>query len=128
VDITKTGVWSWLMQRITAVYIFIGVVVHFMVVHYYISVKTELIDTLVTRITSIGWQIFDFTLLAAVTYDALNGIYTVICDLGISRKARRVWTFIFWILGIAITVLGFLILTRLVAVSSPVSINPVPSP
>jgi len=128
VDITKTGMWSWLFQRITAVYIFIGVVVHFLVVHYYLSVKTELIDTLLARITSLGWQIFDLTLLSAVAYHALNGVYAVICDLGISVRARRGWMLFFWLCGIAITILGFLILVRIVNLSSPISINPVPTP
>lgn len=122
-DITKTGVWSWLFQRITAVYIFIGVVVHFLVVHYYISVKSQLIDELATRITSPGWQIFDLTLLGAVTFHALNGVYAILCDLNISRRTRRIWAVFFWLLGIAMTSLGYLILIRVVQVSSPLALN-----
>ena len=101
-----TGTWPWLLQRVTAVLIFIFLGAHLWVLHFAELGKEINFERVTERLQS-PWFIFlDLTLLALVIYHALYGIRAIIIDFGIGVRAQSVLFWAFIIIGVAGFVLG----------------------
>jgi len=112
--------WNWVLQRITALLLAVGLVGHFLVLHYTRLFNPESLsvpDSTGMRymLATKFWLVFDGMLLAAGLYHALNGTYNIICDYNPSPRTRAVWSWAFWGLGLACFVLGIVLLGQWVA-------------
>lgn len=100
-----TEMWSWLLQRVTGLLLVVYLFIHLWVLHY--SNKGEVtFDSILSRLQSPAFVVFDLMLLALVIFHALNGVRIVILDLGISQRAQRM---LFWglmLLGFALFLFG----------------------
>jgi len=103
------GVWPWFIQRVSAIFLLVGMIVHFWVLHYYLE-KPLSFDKVIARLRSPEWVIFDLLLLAAVMYHGLNGIYAIMTDWKMSNSAKKTWGWILSIIGIATFCAGVYIL------------------
>ncbi|MDO8491403.1 MAG: hypothetical protein Q7T04_05245 [Dehalococcoidia bacterium] len=105
----KPGVISWLLQRVTAVFIAVVLFVHVWQIHF-ISEKKVTFDLVADRLRSPGWVAVDLVLLALLLYHALNGVRSIILDFGISHTMER---FLYWgfiLAGLSAWALGVLFL------------------
>ena len=108
-EIQKSGMWPWFLQRITALFLVLGLFVHFLVLHYLIE-RPVTFDKVVDRLSSPGWIIFDSLLLIACIYHAFNGLYAILLDFNPGIKTRRTVYYVLTIAGIILTVFGIAVL------------------
>lgn len=99
----------WWLQRVTAIIIAIGLLVHFLVLHYFTSRPINF-EAVTSRLTSPWWVAFDLTLLATVLWHALNGLYGVVQDYAPSEGVRRFIMWALWIVGICAFFFGIIII------------------
>ncbi len=101
----RSGMQSWLMQRITAVIILVGLVFHFVYMHWFIErpvTKAKVLEVM----GSPGWILFDTVLLMAALYHMCYGIFGVYLDFNPGERSKKVVTYAFWIVGVAAVVFG----------------------
>ena len=112
--------WNWLLQRVSAIVLAVGLLVHFLVLHY-----TKMFGgrSLSASASTHGrfsgsatfWLVFDSILLAACLYHALNGTYNVVMDYNPRPGTRKVLVWFLWAVGLATFVLGLILAARFVA-------------
>lgn len=96
---------NWFMQRITALIIAAGLIVHFVVLHFLIE-RPVTIHKVAERLQSFGWVLFDSVLLIAVIYHALYGCYNIINDFSPSERVKGFMVILFWVIGIIAIIIG----------------------
>lgn len=100
-DQSRGGMWSWLLQRITAVLLIVGFASHLISTHI-MAIGELTYDNIAHRLASGFFVAMDVMLLAAVLYHALNGARMVILDYWLSAKAqRRALSLALWLVGVA---------------------------
>jgi succinate dehydrogenase hydrophobic membrane anchor protein len=70
--------YSWLLQRISAILLLIFMSIHIIVAHY--PARDINFNDVLTRLNYPGWKVFYILFLAVVLYHALNGVWVVISD------------------------------------------------
>jgi succinate dehydrogenase cytochrome b556 subunit len=88
IDRQKGGMWPWLLQRITAVYLLFGLLVHIIATHIF-NIGQLSYDNIGQRLTSGFFVTIDILLLAAGIYHGLNGARMVLLDYSFRSVSRR---------------------------------------
>jgi len=119
--LTKSRVpgWNWLLQRVTALVLTVGLIGHFLVLHY---TKLFAGQTVPAQASTAGrfmgsakfWLLFDGMLLIACLYHAFNGAYNIVLDYNPPAGVRKGLAWFLWILGIAASALGIVLLGRFI--------------
>ena len=114
---TRKPGWNWLLQRVTALLLVVGLVGHFLVLHFtrlYNSGSLKAAESTASRFLASPkfWLVFDGMLLTAGIYHALHGLYTIFTDANPSPKLKRVTGAALWTLGLAMLVVGLVLLAR----------------
>lgn len=114
---------SWYMQRLTALLLVVGLVGHFIVLHYtkLYQAKTSLAaDSTAERFGSspMLWLLFDGMILVAAMYHAMNGVYNIVSDYSPSPAVRRGLAWLLWVVGLAGSLVGLLLLGRFIAMGN----------
>lgn len=99
VDAGKGGMWLWLIQRISAVVLFYGLMVHLVATHIF-SIGELSYDNIGDRLASGFFIVTDILLLAACIFHGLNGTRMVLLDYWFKDASSR------RILGWALTAFG----------------------
>ena len=107
-DVRTAGL-HWLLQRITAMLLGVGLLVHFFVLHFTID-RPVTFDKVHERLQQPGWVAFDIVLLACALYHALNGLRGVVIDYAPSDATRRALSWVVWIVGCGAFVFGVMAL------------------
>ena len=103
---------AWLLQRVSAVVLAVGLVAHFLALHFLID-RPVTLDKVAERLKAPCWVAFDILLLALALYHGLNGVNNILADYA-PRPAVRTWTHrVLWTMGIAAFALGIVILVPL---------------
>ena len=98
---SKGGMWAWLFQRITAVFVFVALGVHLVATHI-LSIGELSYDNIAERLASSVFVVVDVLLLAAVLFHALNGFRMVVLDYWFSaRGSRTALAVVLWVIGVA---------------------------
>ena len=84
----KEGLWPWLFQRVTAVILAVGLIVHFAYVHFLIK-RPLSFDQIRERLATPTWAIIDGILLLCAIYHGLNGLLSIYEDLNPRPAMRR---------------------------------------
>lgn len=100
---------NWFMQRITAIILAIGLLIHFYVLHFAID-RPVTFEKVQERLLTPAWVLFDIILLFAVVYHALYGLFNVINDYNPGEIFRKTLGWIFFIIGIILVVYGIMAL------------------
>ncbi len=109
----KVQTWGWFLQRITAIFLMVGLLVHFWVVHFVIERPLDF-EKVFNRITSsVLWSVFDLLLLAAALFHALNGIWGIFKDYNPSEKWNKRVYWALWVVGIISLYVGVKIMLGL---------------
>lgn len=93
------GMWPWLLQRITAVVLLLGLAVHLIALHV-VNLGSLDYSTVAGRLSQSGFIVVDFALLGAGLFHALNGLRTVLLDYGFTGGRRTALTVAVWIVGL----------------------------
>lgn len=99
------GLMSWLFQRITALFLAVGLAVHFIVLHFMIE-RPVTMEKVAERLNGPGWIAFDSLLLVACIYHALNGVNSILLDFAPPRRLKGVVLYALWIVGFAAAAVG----------------------
>ena len=95
------GFWSWYLQRITALLLVMGIAVHFFTFHFSPGrYSARYYDEIVHRFCSPGWIAFHLCLLSLVVFHGLNGLWGIVMDFRISKKAAGLLKGGLWVTGI----------------------------
>jgi len=111
-QIERAGFWPWFLQRLTGLYLAVGMAVHMFI----LPLGGEPVDfySVHGRLKYAGWLIFDLLLLVTCLYHGFNGLWAIVLDYnprGLWRK--RLGYFIF-IMGLVFLVYGVAALIPLV--------------
>ena len=110
-NIEKRGFWSWFLQRITALLLVMGMSVHFLTFHFSPSrYASRYYDEIVNRFCSPGWISFHICLLALVVFHGLNGLWGILVDFNLSKRANYFFKQTLWFAGIILFGVGIYIL------------------
>ncbi|MFZ5997516.1 MAG: succinate dehydrogenase, hydrophobic membrane anchor protein [Nitrospirota bacterium] len=70
------GVWGWLFQRITAVFLVAGLALHFIIMHY--SGPEQIShEVVMRRLSNPFWKTFDTVFLISAIYHGFNGMWGI---------------------------------------------------
>ena len=100
------GVWAWILQRITAVLVFVLLGTHLWVLHYVPSNLTITFAGVAQRMTDVLYFIADSGLLLIALYHGLNGLRAVLFDYITGETARRSITYVLLAVGAAFLLWG----------------------
>jgi succinate dehydrogenase / fumarate reductase cytochrome b subunit len=94
------GMWPWLLQRVTAVYLVLGLGFHVILLHAF-SIGKLNFATIGDRFASSGFFAFvDITLLAAALFHGLNGLRMVLLDYWFTGDNRRILDGVLVVVGV----------------------------
>jgi succinate dehydrogenase hydrophobic anchor subunit len=97
------------MQRITAAVIFLGLVIHFAYLHWFIE-RPVTYGKIRERMLTPGWLIFDAVLLVAAMYHLLYGCYGIYCDFNPKKETKSAVRIFLWFFGVVATCFGIVAL------------------
>jgi succinate dehydrogenase / fumarate reductase membrane anchor subunit len=109
---SKAGAIAWLLQRVTAVLLFIGVIYHFVYYHF-ISNGVYTWKEVVARMQSPWFNLLQFTFLAAALYHGLNGVWMVTEDYIHNRAWRMIIFSLILFVGMALFFVGILTIFKI---------------
>ena len=100
------GMWPWLLQRVTAVVLIIGLLTHIVATHIFNLGHLSYLN-IGDRLGSTFFVVIDVSLLAAAIFHGLNGTRMVVLDYWLkSRGSRRALAIALWVFGSAVFVYG----------------------
>lgn len=105
VEASAGGMWSWILQRLTAVVLLFGLAVHLIALHI-LNIGDLTYDNVAGRLASYFFIVTDFSLLFAGVFHALNGVRMVLLDYGFSGGSRHVLAVGLWAFGLAAVAYG----------------------
>ena len=114
-ETSKTGAIAWLLQRISAVILFIILIYHFVVYHFLSSGKAPQWSEIIAKMKSPWFLLLQFIFLTTALYHGLNGVWMVVEDYIHSKYWRL---FIFSIIVLAAFSLLFVGISTLFKVAS----------
>lgn len=105
-DSSRGGMWGWLMQRVTAVVLIVGLLTHLVATHIFNLGHLSYLN-IDHRLGSAFFVVIDISLLAAAVFHGLNGARMVVLDYWLqSRASRRALAIALWAFGSATFVYG----------------------
>lgn len=111
------SVLSWFMQRLSGLFLAFFLITHLNVHHLFHDITSEGIISFASvqanLSSSIWWQIYYLLFVPLVVYHALNGLWAIIADYRPTGGMAIFLKTMFWVLGLALTVVGALTLVNL---------------
>ncbi|HHT9117007.1 MAG TPA: hypothetical protein ACFYD1_00105 [Candidatus Hypogeohydataceae bacterium YC38] len=104
----ESSLWPWLLQRLSGIFLSLGVLIHFWMLHSRGGPPTY--NEMVTRLGSPGWISFYLFLLAVLIYHGLNGFWAIFLDFDTSTSSKAVFKLVLYIIGLGTFATGALIL------------------
>lgn len=104
---TQTGLWPWLLQRLSGLFLAAGVLIHFLVLH---SKGPPSYPEVAERLASTGWVSFYSVLLAAIIYHGFNGLWAIALDFNTSHSFKRGLKLSLYLVGISTFLIGLILL------------------
>lgn len=99
IELNTGGMWLWLLQRVTAVILLLGLTAHLIATHA-LNIGELSYDNVGGRLASAFFVLVDFSLLAAGLFHGLNGLRMVLLDYGFSGRSQTVLSWILAALGL----------------------------
>ncbi len=107
---TTGGAWPWLLQRVSAVFLLVLILLHLWIEHFmhlgapitFASVKARLVHAV--------FAVIDYGLLIVVVFHGLNGLRTVLLEIPFLPHRSRAITIGLWVLGVVTVIFGMDIL------------------
>ena len=110
---SKSGSLAWLLQRISAVILFVLLLFHFIVYHFITQGRTTTFQYVLARAQSWWFPLLQFAFLFTALYHGLNGVWSVLEDYTTSKFWRLVWYSLLLTVGIILLFVGTLTIIKL---------------
>lgn len=94
------AMWLWLLQRVTAVVLVLGLAVHIVATHV-LNLGDLSYDNVAGRLAVPLFVVVDFALLGAGIFHALNGLRMVLLDYGFSGRSKTMLSLGLLVFGVA---------------------------
>ena len=105
--IQKRGMFSWLMQRVSGIFLAYALVVHLWTVNV-VNQGDLNWQTITVRLQEGNfWFIYYILFIPSVIYHAFNGLWSIFMDYNPSPSLQRLTGWLFWIGGIVLTIYGY---------------------
>jgi len=111
-ETSKTGAIAWLLQRVSAVVLFVMLIYHFVYYHF-ISQGVYPWKAVVTKMQSPWFNLLQFTFLVTALYHGLNGIWMVTEDYIHGKTARIIIFSLLVLLGVSLLFVGTLTILKI---------------
>ena len=99
---------SWLLQRVSGLFLVYALGVHLWTVHVVDSGRLNW-EVITTRLQDgSSWTIYYLLFIPAVVYHAFNGMWGIVLDYNPPASLRRLLQVVFWISGFALLLYGYL--------------------
>ena len=103
----RGGLWGWLLQRISGLFLVYALGVHLWAVHVVSSGRLSW-ETITARLQDgPAWTIYYALFVPAVVYHAANGLWGVLLDYAPGPGGRRVGAVLVWGGALALLVYGY---------------------
>jgi succinate dehydrogenase / fumarate reductase membrane anchor subunit len=110
---SKSGSLAWLLQRVSAVILFVLLLFHFITYHFLSQGRSPNYQYVLSRAQSWWFPLLQFTFLLTALYHGLNGVWSVLEDYTTSRFWRLVWYSLLLTVGIILLFVGTLTIIKL---------------
>lgn len=81
------GLWPWLLQRVTGLYLVFGMAVHIIVLP--LGRETISFESVSARLQNPWWILFDYLLLTTCVYHGFNGLWSIFLDFSPPVKLKK---------------------------------------
>ena len=106
--IQKRGMFGWLMQRVSGIFLAYAMIVHLWTVNV-VNQGDLNWQTISARLQEDNfWFIYYMLFIPVVIYHAFNGLWSIFMDYNPSPSLKRLTGWLFWIGGIGLTIYGYL--------------------
>jgi succinate dehydrogenase / fumarate reductase membrane anchor subunit len=110
---SRSGSVPWLLQRISAVILFVLLLFHFFIYHFITQGRTTTYQYVLARAQSWWFPLLQFAFLLTALYHGLNGIWSVLEDYTASKFWRLVWYSLLLTVGTILLFVGTLTIIKL---------------
>jgi succinate dehydrogenase / fumarate reductase, membrane anchor subunit len=110
---SRTGSIAWLLQRISAVILFILLLFHFITYHFLTHSRSVAYLQVVKRAQSWWFPLLQFAFLFTALYHGLNGVWSVLEDYTSSKFWRMIWYGLLLTVGMILLFVGILTIIKL---------------
>jgi len=110
---SRSGSLAWLLQRISAVILFILLMLHFVTYHFLGKGKPVDYHWVMSKVGNWWFPLPQFAFLITALYHGLNGLWSVLEDYTTSRFWRLVWYSLLLMVGIILLFVGTMTIIKL---------------
>ena len=104
---TYTAMFSWLLQRVSGLFLVYALGVHLWTVHVVDSGRLNW-EVITARLQDgSSWTVYYLLFIPAVVYHAFNGMWGIVLDYDPPAFLRRPLQVLFWISGFALLLYGY---------------------
>jgi succinate dehydrogenase / fumarate reductase membrane anchor subunit len=111
-ETSKTGAVSWLLQRISAVIVFVLLMIHFYTYHFLSQGKAVTYEQVVAKVSSWWFPLFQFIFLVTALYHGMNGVWAIVEDYPANRYARLFFYSVLFTAAVAFFFIGTLTIVK----------------
>lgn len=111
------GFWSWLLQRLSGLFLVFFVGVHIVALHFIRESRIDVAGVFERLHESPLMVAFYLLFVVTVVHHALNGVWGIALDFAPSTTGRRTLGYILWAVGLLALGYGFIVLRALVALA-----------
>ena len=103
---SRTGLWNWFIQRITAALLIVFIIAHFWVTHFAVPGEEITFERVTSRLQSPWFLVLDSLLLATTVYHGLNGVRNVVYDFNMNPALKKAVSWMLLLIGLVTFVYG----------------------
>jgi succinate dehydrogenase / fumarate reductase membrane anchor subunit len=119
-ETSKTGAIAWLLQRISAIVLFIILIYHFVFYHFLSQGNAPAWAEIAAKMKSPWFNLLQFLFLTAALYHGLNGVWMVVEDYIHSRFWRLLIFSLILLVGTSLLFVGTLTLFKVANINAGV--------
>ncbi|MCU0275750.1 MAG: succinate dehydrogenase, hydrophobic membrane anchor protein [Acidobacteria bacterium] len=110
---SRTGSLAWLLQRLSAVVLFVLLLFHFLTYHFLTRTRAVEYRQVLERAQSWWFPLLQFAFLITALYHGLNGIWSVLEDYTTNKHWRLAWYCLLLTVGVVLLFVGTLTIIKL---------------
>jgi len=110
---SRSGSVAWLLQRISAVILFILLLLHFITYHFLSQGRAVSYKYIVAKAGSWWFPLLQFAFLITALYHGLNGVWSVLEDYTAGKFWRLFWYGLLLTVGVVLLFIGTLTIIKL---------------
>lgn len=111
--VAARGFWSWLLQRVSGLFLVYFLGVHVVAIHLARAWKVDAASVIDRLQGQPLWGLFYLVFIPVALYHGLNGLWALVLDYAPTRGVRQAYLVGLWAVGVAATLFGGWVLNGL---------------